>query len=97
METKFMNPTKVTPLSSFILQRKGIKKCLENLKPSYPPTFPDELADQEHDAFPPRPSRPRPSLPPPLVSTVCVMFNNICFTLTTDKGAPTTKFVRFIP
>ena len=53
------------------LQRNCIKKCLEQFKPSYAPTIPDELADEENDPF--SPSRPRPSFPPPLVSTVCVM------------------------
>ena len=79
METKFMTTTKVTPLLSFILQRKCIRKCLEHFKPSYPTTFPDELADEENDPFPPRPSRPRPSFLPQVVGTVCVMFNNIFF------------------
>ena len=97
MEAKFMKTTRVTPLLSFILQRECVKKCLEHFKPWYPPTFPDELADEENDPFCPRPRRPRPSFPPPVVSTVCVMFNNILFTLTTDKWAPATKFVIFIP
>ena len=78
METKIME-TRVTPLLSFILQKKCIKKCLEHFKPSYAPTLPDELADEENDPFRPR---PRPSFPPLVVSTACVMFNNIFFTLT---------------
>ena len=72
-----MKLTSVSPLFSFILQGKCVKKCLEHFKPSYPPTFPDGLADEENDPFHPRPSRPRPSFPPPVVRTVCVIFNNI--------------------
>ena len=80
-----MKTTKAKPSLSFILQKKCIKKCLEHFKPSYAPTLPDELADEDNDPFRPRPSRPRPSFPPLLVSTVCVLFNNIFFALTTDK------------
>ena len=88
METKFMKLTSVSPLFSFILQGKCVKKCLEHFKPSYPPTFPDGLADEENDPFHPRPSRPRPSFPPPVVRTVCFMFNNIFFFLLIGPNRP---------
>ena len=52
----------------FLLQRKCIKKCLEEHKPSQKPTRPDELADEENDPHRPRPSgSPRPPLKPLLV------------------------------
>lgn len=71
METKFMKTMRVTPLLCFLLQKKCIRKCLEEYKPSNMPTIPDELADEENDPVRPPSGSPRPSFPPPMVSSVC--------------------------
>ena len=57
---------------------KCIRKCLAEHKASnLPPIIPEELADVEYDPIRPRPSSPRPTFLPGMVSSICFLFNNI--------------------
>ena len=63
------------------LQKKCIRKCLEEYKPSNMPSkIPEELADEENDPDRANPTTHRPTFSPPLVSSVCFIFNNLYLT-----------------
>lgn len=68
METNFVKTVRVTVC--FLLQKECIRKCHEEYKPSNMPTIPDELADEENDPVRRPSGSPRPSFPPPMVSSV---------------------------
>ena len=70
--------TRVTLLLCFLSQKKCIKKCFEEHKPSQRPTRPNELADQENDPHRPRPSgSPSPPLKPLLVRLTSFLHNHL--------------------
>ena len=56
IETKVIRIMRVTSLLCLLLQKKCIRKCLEEYRPSKRPTRPAELADEENDPLRPRPS-----------------------------------------